>query len=194
VYPREPTVSEQESLRSMRSHLGPYSARSVSGSAPASHTNSEHSRGLTASSLKSVAHSSSISSMDRRLVRRSTGEASPPLSATGRHFSVLLSRGVRGPSPSPEVAVPHPTTTTTVTSAGTRSSVTTHTSVTDPITGEVSRLPHAAWTGGRDLVEEEEEGGLPLPPRSWNGSWSSPSHLHILQNRVTGRDSRTSHA
>jgi hypothetical protein len=191
VYPREATVSEQGSLHSMRSHLGPYSALSAAGSAPASNSNSEHSRGFTAGSLRSLAHSSSISSIDRRIVRRDPGEVSPPLSATGRHFAASsLSRGARVPSPSVDVVVPHPVTSTTVTSTATRSSVTTHTSVTDPITGEVSRLPHAAWTGGRDLVEED---GLPPPPRSWSGSWSNPSHLHILQNRVAGRDS-ASHA
>ncbi|KAI0246792.1 hypothetical protein BJV78DRAFT_1157633 [Lactifluus subvellereus] len=190
VYPREPTVSEQGSLHSMRSHLSPHSALSASGSAPASNSNSEHSRGFTASSLRSLAHSSSISSTDRRLVRRNPGEVSPPLSATGRHFAAPSpSRGIRVPSPPPE-AVPPPATSATVTSTATRSSVTTHTSVTDPITGEVSRFPHAAWTGGRDLVEED---GLPPPPRSWNGSWSSPSHLRILQNRVAGRDD-ASHA
>lgn len=175
----------------MRSHLSPHSARSASGSAPASNSNSERSRGLTASSLRSLAHSSSISSTERRLVRRNLGEVPPPLSATGRHFPALSpSRGIHAPSPPPGVAVPPPATTATMTSTATRSSVTTHTSVTDPITGEVSRIPHATWTGGRDLVEED---GLPPPPRSWNGSWSNPGHLNILQNRVAGRDG-ASHA
>ncbi|KAI0245499.1 hypothetical protein BJV78DRAFT_371033 [Lactifluus subvellereus] len=57
VYPREATVSEQGSLHSMRSHLSPHSALSASGSAPAFNSNSEHPRGFTASSLRSLAHS-----------------------------------------------------------------------------------------------------------------------------------------
>jgi hypothetical protein len=71
--------------------------------------------------------------------------------------------------------------------------VTTHTSITDPITGEVGRLSHPAWTGGRDfdfLPEESEPSGddAQLQPSSWGGSWSSPSHLRVLQNRVAGRE------
>src|SRR5258707_13484450 len=67
----------------MRSRLSPHSALSASGSAPASNSNSVHSRAFTGGSLRSLAHSSSVSSVDRRLPRRSPGEVSPPLPATG---------------------------------------------------------------------------------------------------------------
>ena len=186
VYPREPTVSEQGSLHSMRSHLGPYSVRSASGSAPASNTNSEHSRG--GRSLKSLAQSSSISSIDRRVVRSNPGEVSPPLSAIGRQFIVPSTRGggasgLRAPSPSSprDVAASHHTASATVTSTATRSSYTTHTSMTDPLS------PSAAAGVGEDGVLP------PPPPRSWSGSWSNPNHLQVFQNRVAGRDP-TSHA
>src|SRR6267154_2973950 len=78
-------VSEEGSLYSMRSGLSPHSALSASGTAPASNSNSLHSLGVTGSSLKSLAHSSSVSSIDRRPpTRRSPKEVSPPLSATGQ--------------------------------------------------------------------------------------------------------------
>ena len=91
-----------------------------------------------------------------------------------------------GPAPplSPTATQQSATVTSTTT---TRSSVTTHTSVTDPVTGEVSRVAHAVWTGGR----ERERGGSPGPAAelgAWGEGWSSPSHLRILQNRVAGRD------
>ena len=152
----------------MRSRLSPHSALSAAGSAPVSNSASERSRG--AFSLKSLAHSSSVSSTDRRgLGRPNPGEVSPALSATGRRHH------------------PHQSATMTTTTT-TRSSVTTHTSVTDPVTGEVSRVVHAAWTGGR---EREPESGADLGV--WGEGWSSPSHLRVLQNRVAGRDG-ASHA
>lgn len=183
----------------MRSHLGAHSPLSASGSAPTSNSNSQHSRGVTASSLKSLAHSSSISSTDRRLIRRSPGEVSPPLSATGRRSSVSPpSRGFREPSPVPPAAVaaaaPQLVQNTTMTSTATGSSVTTHTSMTDPITGEVVRFPHPAWTGGRDDLTEEPDVRPSSPPSAWGGSWSSPGHLRVLQNRVAGRGGHPSHA
>jgi hypothetical protein len=72
-----------------------------------------------------------------------------------------------------------------------------HTSITDPIMGEVGRLSHPAWTGGRDfdfLRGESEPSGdeVQLQASSWGGSWSSPSHLRVLQNRVAGRESPSS--
>jgi ribosomal protein L31 len=89
----------------------------------------------------------------------------------------------------------------TINSTMTRSSVTTHTSLTDPITGEVVRIVHPAWTGGRDrdyaLLEEVDERGpssadvrgvSAMGPSSWGGSWTSPGHLRILQNRVARRE------
>ncbi len=59
--------------------------------------------------------------------------------------------------------------------------------------GEMGRLSHAAWTGGRDfdfLPEESEPSGDDawLQPSLWGRSWSSPSHLRVLQNRVAGRE------
>ena len=59
--------------------------------------------------------------------------------------------------------------------------------------GEMGRLSHAAWTGGRDfdfLPEESEPSGddARLQPSLWGRSWSSPSHLRVLQNRVAGRE------
>jgi hypothetical protein len=213
VYPREQSVSEQGSLHSMRTRLSPHSALSASGSAPASNSNSAHSRGFTASSLKSLAHSSSVSSIDRRLARRSPGEVSPPLSATGRHghhlshssflpqsqYQSHLDNGIGESSVHPQPLAHHMTTTSVSTTGTTGSSVTTHTSMTDPITGDVARLSHPAWTGGRDfdlLPEESEPSGddARSPPSSWGGGWSSPGHLRILQNRVTGRESPGSRA
>jgi ribosomal protein L31 len=197
----------------MRSRLSPHSALSASGSAPASNSNSAHSRGFTASSLKSLAHSSSVSSIDRRLARRSPGEVSPPLSATGRHghrrsHSSVLPHSQSQPQPDngigetlahPQPLVQHATSTSISTTGTTGSSVTTHTSMTDPITGEVVRYSHPAWTGGRDfdfLPEESEPSSddARLQPSSWGGSWSSPGHLRVLQNRVTGRESPGSRA
>jgi hypothetical protein len=192
VPPREPTISEQGSLHSIRSHLSPHSALSAAGSAPVSNSASEHSRGFTVSSLKSLAHSSSISSTDRRLIRPSPGEVSPALSALGRQHQQQHPHRSAVPGPvvphSPSLAQSATVTSTTTT----RSSVTTHTSVTDPITGEVSRVMHAAWTGGR---ERERESPVPAAELgAWGeGGWSSPTHLRILQNRVAGRDG-TSHA
>ncbi|KAF8260598.1 hypothetical protein EI94DRAFT_887246 [Lactarius quietus] len=179
IHPRDLTTSEQGSLHSMRSHLSPHSALSAAGSAPVSNSASEHSRGFTINSLKSLAHSSSISSTDRRLVRPSPGEVSPALSALGRH-------------PHRAVAGPPPVSATVTSNTTTRSSVTTHTSVTDPVTGDVTRVAHAAWTGGR---ERERESPVPVAELgAWGeGGWSSPTHLRILQKRVAGRDG-ASHA
>jgi ribosomal protein L31 len=213
VYPREQTVSEEGSLYSMRSRLSPHSALSASGSAPASNSNSLHSRGFTSSSLKSLAHSSSVSSIDRRPSRRSPGEVSPPLSATGRHghrrsrssnlpqsqSQSHLHSGIGEPPVHPQPLVQHATATSITTTGTTGSSVTTHTSITDPITGEVGRLSHPAWTGGRDfdyLPEESEPSGddVRLQPSPWGGGWSSPNHLRVLQNRVAGRENTNSRA
>lgn len=197
----------------MRSRVGMHSALSVSGSAPASNSNSAHSRGFTGASLKSLAHSSSVSSIDRRLARRSPGEVSPPLSATGRHghrrsHSSVLPQSQSQPQPHGGIgeAMMHPPqplvqhmTSTSITTTGTGSSVTTHTSMTDPITGEMGRLSHPPWTGGRDfdyLAEESEQSGddARMQPSLWGGSWSSPGHLRVLQNRVGGRESPSSRA
>ena len=178
VYPPEQTVSEHGSLHSMRSHFGAHSPLSASGSAPASNSNSGHSRGFTAaSSLRSLAHSSSISSVDRRFARHGPGEVSPPLSATGRRTATSVSpppraafSGNLSPTllPPPAAAAPHHVQNATVTSTATRSSVTTHTSMTDPITGEVVRYPHPTWTGGREHALEEGSGsdGVRPPPLS----------------------------
>ena len=197
----------------MRSRLSPHSALSASGSAPASNSNSLHSRGITGASLKSLAHSSSVSSIDRRLARRSPGEVSPPLSATGRHghrrsrsSNLPQSQsqshphgGIGEPFAHLQPLVPHATATSIATTGTTGSSVTTHTSITDPITGEVGHLSHPSWTGGRDfgfLPEESEPSSedVRLQPSPWGGSWSSPNHLRVLQNRVTGRESPSSRA
>jgi ribosomal protein L31 len=188
----------------MRSRLSPHSALSASGSAPASNSNSVHSRAFTGGSLRSLAHSSSVSSVDRRLARRSPGEVSPPLSATGRHghrrsHSSNLPQSASQPHPHDGIgeSLVHPqplaqraTATSIATTGTTGSSVTTHTSITDPFTGEVGRLSHPAWTGGRDFgfLPEESEPSSDDAPNSWGGGWSSPSHLRILQNRVAGRE------
>jgi len=195
VHPRDLTVSEQGSLHSMRSHLGLHSALSAAGSAPVSLSASEHSRGITLGSLKSLAHSSSISSTDRRLGRPSLGEVSPALSATGRHHPQHQQqqppRALAPPAHLPPSLGPSATfaSTMTTTTTNTGSSVTTHASVTDPITGEVSRVAHAAWTGGRERESPAPETEL----GAWGEGWSSPRHLRILQNRVAGRDG-ASHA
>ncbi|KAH9063586.1 hypothetical protein EDB87DRAFT_1602476 [Lactarius vividus] len=193
IHPRDPTTSEQGSLHSMRSHLSPHSALSAAGSAPVSNSASEHSRAFTLASLKSLAHSSSVSSADRRFARPSPGEVSPALSATGRQHQhqQRAHRVVAPPAQLPQSVVQSATvTSTTMTTTTTRSSVTTHTSVTDPITGEVSRVAHAAWTGGRERESAVPEADL----GTWGEEgWSSPSHLRILQNRIAGRDG-ASHA
>ena len=196
----------------MRSRLSPHSALSASGSAPASNSNSLHSRGVTGGgSLKSLAHSSSVSSIDRRPSRRSPGEVSPPLSATGwrghhrSHSSNLHQSqsqshphgGIGEPLVHPQPLAPRVTATSFTTTTG--SSVTTHTSITDPITGEVGRLSHPPWTGGRDfdfLPEESEPSGddARLQPSLWGGNWNSASHLRVLQNRVGGRENAGSPA
>ncbi|KAH9050352.1 hypothetical protein EDB83DRAFT_2553359 [Lactarius deliciosus] len=177
IHLRDPTTSELGSLHSMRSHLSPHSALSASGSAPVSISASGHSRAFTLASLKSLAHSSSVAS--------SPGEVSPALSATGRQHQQRPHRVV-APPPAQSATVTSTTTTTTTT----RSSVTTHTSVTDPVTGEVSRVAHAVWTGGRERESAVPEADL----GTWGEEgWSSPSHLRILQNRVAGRDG-ASHA
>ncbi|KAH9168668.1 hypothetical protein EDB89DRAFT_2245077 [Lactarius sanguifluus] len=189
IHSRDPTTSEQGSLHSMRSHLSPHSALSVAGSAPVSISASGHSRAFTLASLKSLAHSSSVTSTDRRFARPSPGEVSPALSAIGRQPQQQQQQRphrVVAPPPAQSATV----TSTTMTTTTTRSSVTTHTSVTDPITGEVSRVAHAAWTGGRERESAVPEADL----GTWGEEgWSSPSHLRILQNRVAGRDG-ASHA
>ena len=206
VYPHEQAVSEEGSLYSMRSRLSPHSALSASGSAPASNSNSLHSRGL-GGSLKSLAHSSSISSIGRRPSRRSPGEISPPLSATGRHghhrshssnlpvsqSQVHSHSGIGDPPVHPQPLIQHATAPSITTTGTTGSSVTTRTSITDPITGEVGRFSHPPWTGGHDfdfLPEESEPSGddARLQPSTWGESWSSPNHLRVLQNRVAGRE------
>ena len=40
---------------------------------------------------------------------------------------------------------------------------------------------------------DESESDLPPPPPIWDGSWTSPNHLRILQNRVVRREN-ASHA
>ncbi|KAH9168667.1 hypothetical protein EDB89DRAFT_2231711 [Lactarius sanguifluus] len=131
--------------------------------------------------LKSLAHSSSVISTDRRFARPSPGEVSPALSATGRQPQQQRPHRVVAPPPAQSATV----TSTTMTTTTTRSSVTTHTSVTDPATGEVSRVAHAVWTGGRERESAVPEADL----GTWGEEgWSSPSHLRILQNRVAGRD------
>ncbi|KAH9010087.1 hypothetical protein EDB83DRAFT_2530929 [Lactarius deliciosus] len=188
LHSRDPTTSEQGSLHSMRSHLSPHSALSASGSVPVSISASGHSRAFTLASLKSLAHSSSVTSADRRFARPSPGEVSPALSATGRQPQQQQQRPHRVVAPPPAQSAT--VTSTTMTTTTTRSSVTTHTSVMDPVTGEVSRVAHAVWTGGRERESEVPEADL----GTWGEEgWSSPSHLRILQNRVAGRDG-ASHA
>ncbi|KAI0636138.1 hypothetical protein C8Q77DRAFT_622516 [Trametes polyzona] len=185
VQPRDALHSERGSLHSMRSHLSPHSSMSPAGSAPASTrhtlngssssrpTNSSHSRGPTGSSGASLAHSSSISSDDRRRRRAEVGEvASPPLSAVfpGRGFpssppppAHTHGEDALGFPPVYSAEAPQPfasraTVTGTVTSTGTRGtdesltneSVTT--TQTDPITGAVMHFPRLPWrsTMGQD--------------------------------------------
>jgi ribosomal protein L31 len=149
----------------MRSRLNPHSLLSASGSAPTSNSNSLHSRGFTDNRLKSLAQSSSVSSIDRRLSRQNPREVSPSLSATGRHghrrsqssnlpqsqSQSHFHSGISEPLVHPKPPVQQAMATSITTTGTTGSSVTTHTSTTDPITGEVGRLSHPAWTGGRDF-------------------------------------------
>ena len=132
----------------------PHSALNTAGSAPVSNSASDHSRAFRVDNLKSIAHTSLITSTDRRLVRLSPGEVSPTLPAMGRYPPLRTT--VAAPTPALQ--------STTMTSATSSSSMTTHTSVMDSITGEVSRIAHAAWTGGR---EREHERGRMSPARKW---------------------------
>ncbi|KAI0064958.1 hypothetical protein BV25DRAFT_1914105 [Artomyces pyxidatus] len=192
--------SEEASLHSMRSHLSPRNALSVSGSAPASTLGSGsshpsgHSQGRSVSSGASLAYSGSVSSDGRRRPRHAPGEVSPPISAVGRSSMMPLGHSHMGShstqaSPHHSVFPMGPAPSTTVTSTGTTgtgetsSSVTTHTSVTDPMTGEVMRFPSVPWTGGLDRASDDSVSV------GWGGSWSSPSHLRVLQNRVADRNS-----
>ncbi|KAI9453306.1 hypothetical protein BJY52DRAFT_1289594 [Lactarius psammicola] len=182
VHPRELTTSEQGSLHSMRSHLSPHSALSAAGSAPSAALNRSRTRARSPRPTAAFA-------------RPSPGEVSPALSATGRYHHHQQQqqhphRVPAAPAQLPQSLVQSATVTSTMTTTTTtRSSVTTHTSVTDPITGEVSRVPHAAWTGGRERESAVPDAEL----GAWGEGWSSPSHLRILQNRVGGRDG-ASHA
>ncbi|KAI9056801.1 hypothetical protein FKP32DRAFT_1584954 [Trametes sanguinea] len=189
VQPRDALHSERGSLHSMRSHLSPHSSMSPAGSAPASSrhtltgsgssrpTASSHSRGLTASSGGSLAHSSSISSEDRRRRRGDVGEiASPPLSAVwpGRGFpssppppahthgedaaAYPPAYPAEGPLPAGMRSFPA-TVTGTMTSSGTRGTTGTDESLTDesvtttqtdPITGAVMHFPRLPWRSRQD--------------------------------------------
>ncbi|CDO78044.1 hypothetical protein BN946_scf184724.g8 [Trametes cinnabarina] len=189
VQPLDALRSERGSLHSMRSHLSPHSSMSPAGSAPASsrHTltgsgssrpsASTHSRGLTASSGGSLAHSSSISSEDRRRRRGEVGEvASPPLSAVfpGRGFPSSppppahthgeyisgFPPAYPGEGPPPMGMRSSPATVTgTMTSSGTRGTTGTDESLTDesvtttqtdPITGAVMHFPRLPWRSRQD--------------------------------------------
>jgi hypothetical protein len=108
VHPRDLTaISEAGSLHSMRSHLNPMSPLS-SGSAPMSLRHnltgsnssrpSKYSHSQTASSARSLTHSSSISSNDRR---RTRGAVSPALSAFGPDSPLM------GHFPSPPPPLPY---------------------------------------------------------------------------------------
>ncbi|KAH8984390.1 hypothetical protein EDB86DRAFT_154442 [Lactarius hatsudake] len=105
LHSRDLTTSEQGSLHSMRSHLSPHSALSASGSAPVSISASGHSRAFTLASLKSLAHSSSVTSTDRRFARPSPGEVSPALSATGRQPQQQRPHRVVAPPPAQSATV-----------------------------------------------------------------------------------------
>ena len=101
-------------------------------------------------------------------------EASPPLSTTGRHFlAPSQSHGVCAVAARGWCAA-----TRDYREGDAEQRHDAH--IGDPITGDVSRFPHATWARRCDLVEED-------------GRWSSPSHLRILANRVAGRDG-ASHA
>ncbi|KAA1467217.1 hypothetical protein DENSPDRAFT_231506 [Dentipellis sp. KUC8613] len=199
VHPRDATTSHEGFLHSMRSHLSPRSAYSPTGSAPTSRhvespsggTGSSNSRpsghSRSGSSGASLVHSASISSDGRR--RAHLSDLSPPISAVGRSSMV--------PPPVPP-AVPsalHHAKSATVTSSGTTatgSSVTTHTSVTDPATGDVMRFPSVPWTGGLGHGHGRAQ-GEPEERESWAGSWGSPAHLKALQSRVSDQEA-TSHS
>jgi hypothetical protein len=112
-------------------------------------SNSQHSRGLTGGTLKSLAHLNSISSTDRRLARDSPVEVSTPLSAPGRHFPAPPSGTCRS-GPVLPVAAPPIAHSATVTSMTTRSS-TRYMSLTEQVPGEVVRISHPAWMGGRGI-------------------------------------------
>ena len=198
-------MRSSESLHSMRSLLSPRSAAIVSGSAPMSsqHTGSTYNSGSsrrstpsharTASSGFSLAHSGSISSDGRRRFRPSPGQISPPISAVGHanwphnsRFSVhtdsprSLQFSVHAQAP---LALSGTVTSSSTTgTGGASSSVTTHTSVADPITGEVMRFPHVSWTGGLESpsVREADEGR-----GAWSGSWNTPSHFQALQKQMS---------
>ncbi|KDQ59141.1 hypothetical protein JAAARDRAFT_33873 [Jaapia argillacea MUCL 33604] len=191
VHPHELTISEQGSLHSMRSHLSPLSGR-ASGSAAASSRHvygsnssrpSGHSHTRTASSgINSLAHSGSISS-DLRHFRSDPSITSPP-AVYGRP-----SLSATGPGPFPHSLGTRPTTPygtaagtmtsfATTGTAATNSSATTHTTITDPLTGTVMHFPTVPWTSG---LESD------WPPDAWteDGSgrrcWGPPSHFRALQ-------------
>lgn len=190
VQPQDALRSERGSLHSTRSHLSPHSSRSPSGSAPASsrHTGSassstrptasSHSRGITASSGVSLAHSNSVSFDDHRPGRHraEVGEvATPPLSAVFGAFprgatsplvhayahgdDVVLPAAPAYPSGAPSpISMPSPVAVSgTVTSTATRGTadesltdVSVTTTQTDPITGAVVHLPRLPWRSGTE--------------------------------------------
>jgi hypothetical protein len=106
-----------------------------------------------------LAHSSSVSSINRCHYRLSPGEVSPPLSATGQRghrrshssnpvsISILSPQRDRRAIGTSATLVQHATA-TFITTTGTKgSSVTTDRSITDPVTGEVGRLSLPGWAG-----------------------------------------------
>ena len=173
--PVSPT-SEIGSLHSMRSHLSPYASRSPVGSAPASSHQlsgsgssrpSAHSHARTNSG--SLAHSSSISSMEQQsgARRAATGNlVSPPLSAVfprarspaddNRATSPAMSPRTRRslfPPPGAHDVSPTSSRTPLLTADGTVNSQTNSsitTTMTDPVTGAVMHLPGMPWRTGTD--------------------------------------------
>ncbi|KAI0044298.1 hypothetical protein FA95DRAFT_1562431 [Auriscalpium vulgare] len=200
VSPRQDHTPSREA--SLHSHLSPRTVFSMSGSAPASSHSSRpsgHTQERTGSSGLSGVRTGSVSSDGRRRPSRHSppGEISPPLSAVGHPSSMVPGVEHRPftaaytPQSSPHTSMlpVGPVPISTVTSTGTTgtgetsSSVTTHTSITDPVTGEVMRFPHVPWTAGVDQDSDDAASG------GWGGSWSSPNHLRALQNRVADRHS-----
>jgi len=158
IHPRDiTTISEVGSLQSMRTHLNPTSPLS-SGSAPASLRRdltgsnssrpSKYSQSQTASSARSLVHSSSISSDEQRRTRG----VSPSLSALGVD-SPLMSH-FPSPPPPPPLLRPGPASgataarTSVTESAGTDATYT-NTLVERPISGD-SMLQSMPWATGLD--------------------------------------------
>jgi len=93
----------------------------------------------------------------------------PPLSATGCRFSTPPPPRLAELAPVLPVAAPPIVQSAKATSTTTRSSVTTHTSPTDPVPGEAVRISHPAWT------PSSSHSSHPHSPYHNRRKWQPPS-------------------